>query len=141
MKLLMIISLVVISFASISANAGFISATSSATPDNNNVKPDFPNPQNKPKGPPIMHLPSIIDCSSPQNILSLVEGQFKEIPFINGGTVVKRPDGVIMPALMTLYVNLEAGTYSLVAKFPEVSLWCIINSGGNFKPAIPEKQT
>jgi len=122
------------------ANAGFISATSSATPDNN-VKPNFPTPQDKPKGPPIMHLPSIIDCSSPQNILSLVEGQFKEIPFINGGTVVKRPDGVIMPALMTLYVNIEAGTYSLVAKFPEVSLWCIINSGGNFKPAIPEKQT
>jgi hypothetical protein len=88
-----------------------------------------------------MHLPSIIDCSSPQNILSLVQGKFKEIPFVNGGTVVKRPDGVIMPALMTLYVNMETGTYSLVAKFPEVSLWCIINSGGNFKPAIPEKQT
>jgi len=136
MKLLMILSLVVISFASISANAGFISAT----PNNNEVKPETPTPQTR-QGPPIMHLPSIIDCSAPQNIQEIVQGQFGEIPFVNGGTVVKRPDGVIMPALMTLYVNMETGTYSLIAKFPEVSLWCIINSGGNFKPARSEKQT
>lgn len=136
MKLLMILSLVVVSFASISANAGFISAT----PNNNEVKPETPNPQTR-QGPPIMHLPSIIDCSAPQNIQEIVQGQFGEIPFVNGGTVVKRPDGVIMPALMTLYVNMETGTYSLIAKFPEVSLWCIINSGGNFKPAVKEKST
>jgi hypothetical protein len=136
MKLLMILSLVVVSFASISANAGFISATT----NNNEVKPETPTPQTR-QGPPIMHLPSIIDCSAPQNIQEIVQGQFGEIPFVNGGTVIKRPDGVIMPALMTLYVNMETGTYSLIAKFPEVSLWCIINSGGNFKPAVREKAT
>ena len=136
MKLLMILSLVVVSFASISANAGFISATT----NNNEVKPETPTPQTR-QGPPIMHLPSIIDCSAPQNIQEIVQGQFGEIPFVNGCTVVKRPDGVIMPALMTLYVNMETGTYSLIAKFPEVSLWCIINSGGNFKPAVREKTT
>ena len=136
MKLLMILSLVVVSFASISANAGFISAT----PTNNEAKPGTPTPETR-QGPPIMHLPSIIDCSAPQNIQEIVQGQFGEIPFVNGGTVVKRPDGVIMPALMTLYVNMETGTYSLIAKFPEVSLWCIINSGGNFTPAVREKAT
>jgi len=141
MKLLMILSLVAVSFASINnyANAGFISATNNTT--ENNVKPETPNPQERPEGPSIMHLPAIIDCSAPQNILEIVQGQFGEIPFVNGGTVVKRPDGVIMPALMTLYVNMQTGTYSLIAKFPEVSLWCIINSGGNFKPAVKEKST
>tara|TARA_B100000900_G_scaffold225408_1_gene191324 strand:+ start:1989 stop:2414 length:426 start_codon:yes stop_codon:yes gene_type:complete len=141
MKLLMILSLVVVSFASISnyAGAGIISATNSTTEDN--IKPEMPSPQQRPKGPSVMHLPSIIDCSAPQNILEIVVGQFNEQPFVNGGTVVKRPDGVIMPALMTLYVNMQTGTYSLVAKFPEVSLWCIINSGGDFKPAVEQKAT
>jgi hypothetical protein len=46
-----------------------------------------------------------------------------------------------MPTLMTLYVNIDTGTYSLVAKFPDVGFWCIVNSGGNFKPARSEKQT
>ena len=142
MKLLMILSLVVVSFASINAsNAGIISATSNLHTTEDNVKPETPTPQPQPGKPTIMHLPSMIDCSSPQAITQIVQGQFGEVPFVNGGTVIKRPDGVIMPTLMTLYVNIDTGTYSLVAKFLDVGFWCIVNSGGNFKPARSEKQT
>ena len=142
MKLLMILSLVVVSFASINAsNAGIISATSNLHTTEDNVKPETPTPQTQPNKPTIMHLPSMIDCSSPQSITQIVQGQFGEVPFVNGGTVIKRPDGVIMPTLMTLYVNIDTGTYSLVAKFPDAGFWCIVNSGGNFKPARSEKQT
>jgi hypothetical protein len=136
MKLFMILSLFVVTFATISStDAGVISVLNTQTEP---PEQGIPAPQTKPS---VMHLPSIIDCGRPESIQELVVGQFQELPFVNGGTVVKRPDGVIMPALMTIYVNLETGTYSLVAKFPEVGLWCIINSGGNFKPATPSKST
>ena len=128
-KLLIVLSLVVISFVTVSSNAGLLSALA----QENNPNPETP--QATPEGPPIMQLPSIIDCSHPRAIESIVVGQFKERPLVNANTVIKRPDGVIMPAGMTLYVNIETGTYSLVAKFKDIGFWCIINSGGNFQPA------
>jgi hypothetical protein len=128
-KLLIVLSLVVISFVTVSSNAGLLSALA----QENNPNPETP--QATPEGPPIMQLPSMIDCSHPRTIESIVVGQFKERPLVNANTVIKRPDGVIMPAGMTLYVNIETGTYSLVAKFKDIGFWCIINSGGNFQPA------
>lgn len=121
-KLLIVLSLVVISFVTVSSNAGLLSALAQEN------KPNPETPQATPEGPPIMQLPSIIDCSHPRAIESIVVGQFKERPLVNANTVIKRPDGVIMPAGMTLYVNIETGTYSLVAKFKDIGFWCIINS-------------
>jgi hypothetical protein len=88
--------------------------------------------------PQVYYLPSIVDCGSPEVIYEIIQ-KFGEIPFIEGDTMVKRPDGVVMPAKMTMFYNNTSGTYSLVARFP--AFWCILNSGGKVKPVIPKEST
>ena len=78
--------------------------------------------------PQVYYLPSIVDCGTPEVIYEIIQ-KFGEIPFIEGDTMVKRPDGVVMPAKMTMFYNATSGTYSLVARFP-AQFWCILNSGG-----------
>lgn len=66
--------------------------------------------------------------------------RYEEVPFLQGETVIKRPDGVLMQAGMTMYFNATSGTYSMVAKFPGNIFWCIINSGGQVAPAVTNKK-
>ena len=95
-------------------------------------------PPSEQQVPQVYYLPSIIDCGAPEDIYNIIQ-RFGEIPFIEGDTMVKRPDGVVMPAKMTMFYNNTSGTYSLVARFP--AFWCILNSGGKVKPVIPKEST
>ena len=66
--------------------------------------------------------------------------RYQEVPFLQGETVIKRPDGVLMSAGMTMFLNASTGTYSMVAMFPGNVFWCIINSGGKVVPSINDKK-
>jgi hypothetical protein len=96
-------------------------------------------PPSEQQVPQVYYLPSIIDCGAPEDIYNIIQ-RFGEIPFIEGDTMVKRPDGVVMPAKMTMYFNASTGTYSLVAKFP-AQFWCILSSGGKIQAVIPKEST
>ena len=133
-----IIALVIVLYAT-SVNAGAL-ATLTNNPQADDGRAEI-NPQEPtPEIPQVYYLPSIIDCGSPEAIWSIIS-RFGEVPFVEGETVLKRPDGVIMLAKMTMYFNQETGTYSTVAKFPGDSFWCIINSGAKLRPAIHKEST
>ena len=131
------ISLIIVLLASV-ANAGALATLTSNIPQDENGRTEE-NPGMQPYVPELQYLPAIVDCGPPTTIAEIL-ARFEELPFLEGETVVKRPDGVIMRAKMTMYLNAETGSYSLVAKFP-VNIWCVINSGGNVKPSILKKQT
>ena len=120
------------------ANAGAL-ATLTNNPQDRETAPDIES-QQEPVLPEILYLPSIVDCGAPHVILDIIE-RFEEIPFLEGETVIKRPDGVVMSALMTMFLNNKTGSYSLVARFPGNRMWCIINSGGKVKPSVSKKST
>jgi len=106
------ISLFIVLFAT-AVQAGAL-ATLVNTPQDNNTEETAPqtNPE-QPSVPPIMILPAMIECSPPEVIISVLK-KYGEIPFVKGQTMVKRPDGVQMPARMTMYVNMDKRTYTLV---------------------------
>jgi len=131
------IGLIIVLFASV-ANAGAL-ATLTNTPQENENGRTAEEPGMQPYVPELQYLPAIVDCGLPLAITTIIES-FNEKAFIEGETVIKRPDGVLMQAKMTMYLNADTGTYSLVAKFP-VNIWCIINSGGKVKPSIIKKHT
>ncbi len=138
-----IIALVIVLYAT-GVNAGAL-ATLTNTPQDDNGRaethPQFPKVEEPaPVVPQVYYLPSIIDCGSPDAIGAIID-RFGEVPFVQGETVLKRPDGVIMTAQMTMYFNQETGTYSTVAKFPGDAFWCIINSGAKLRPAIHKEST
>ncbi len=96
-------------------------------------------PPSEQQVPQVYYLPAIVDCGRTEDIYSIIQ-RFGEIPFIEGDTMVKRPDGVVMPAKMAMYLNSSTGTYSLVAKFPD-EFWCILNSGGKVTATISKEST
>jgi len=133
------ISLFIVLFAT-AVQAGAL-ATLVNTPQDNNTEETAPqtNPE-QPSVPPIMILPAMIECSPPEVIISVLK-KYGEIPFVKGQTMVKRPDGVQMPARMTMYVNMDKRTYTLVAEMPGNVFWCVIQAGGKFGPAVAPNGT
>ena len=83
-------------------------------------------------------LPNMIECGHPALMASIVKN-YKEIPFALGATIIKRPDGTIMPAQLYMYVNPSVGSYSIIAQLTEIPVWCLVNSGREFRPAPFEK--
>ena len=64
---------------------------------------------------------------------------FEEVAVGEGQTFVIRPDGLMQPAPYTFYANPETKTTSLVVKFDPPfgpGIWCIINAGAEFQPAL-----
>jgi|TARA_B110000444_G_C18414403_1_gene399509 hypothetical protein len=127
------LSLFIVLFVT-SVHAGAL-ATLTSTPQDNNTEETTPQTTpEQPSVPPVMVLPAMIECSPPMVIMSMIN-KYNEIPFIVGTTMVKRPDGVQMPAKMVMYVNMQNRTYTLVAQMPGDVFWCVIQAGGNFAPA------
>ena len=132
--------LIFVMFSTVS-NAGAL-ATLTNTPQDDNNKTEEPGlevPKPQPQLPQVYILPSLIDCGPPPVVMDLIN-RYQEVPFLQGETVIKRPDGVLMAAFMTMYLNASTGTYSIVAKFPGNVMWCIINSGGKVVPSINDKE-
>ena len=128
----LLISLFIVLYATV-VNAGAL-ATLTNTPQDNTEETAPKTSPEQPSAPPIMILPAMIECSPPQVITNILI-KYQEIPFVTATTMVKRPDGVAMPAKMVMYVNMDKRTYTLVAQMPGDVFWCVIQAGGNFGPA------
>ena len=86
----------------------------------------------------MFRLPSFVDCGPPEKVLEMV-GQYKEQELVEGQSFLIRPDGMLQPGPMSLYVNPETGTWTMVIKytpqgFPKI--WCIIGAGTGFGPKV-----
>tara|TARA_B100001057_G_scaffold5611_1_gene5128 strand:+ start:2122 stop:2553 length:432 start_codon:yes stop_codon:yes gene_type:complete len=138
------IGLIFVLFAT-AVNAGAL-ATLTSTPQDDKGRTETPELEVpkvdplEPQVPQVYILPSLIDCGPPVVVSSIIN-RYQELPFLRGETVIKRPDGVLMQAGMTMYLNATTGTYSVVAEFPGNVFWCIINSGGKVVPSVPGKKT
>ena len=86
----------------------------------------------------MFRLPSMVDCGPPQKILEMVT-QYKELEIAQGLGFLIRPDQMLQPGPVSLYVNPTTGTWSLVIKYkPEgfPATWCIVGAGSGFGPAM-----
>ena len=131
--------LIFVMFATVSNAGDLATLTNTPQDDNNKTDPGLEAPNTEPQTPQVYILPSLIDCGPPAVVMDIIN-RYEEVPFLQGETVIKRPDGVLMQAGMTMYFNATSGTYSMVAKFPGNIFWCIINSGGQVAPAVTNKK-
>ena len=102
-------------------------------PPKNFTDPNFPFPTDG-----MFRMPALIDCGAPKFVKKILEN-FEEIAVGEGQTFVIRPDGLMQPAPYTFYANPETKTTSLVVKFDPPfgpGIWCIINAGAEFQPAL-----
>ena len=58
---------------------------------------------------------------------------------MEGNTFIIRPDLILQPGPLTLFVNPSTKTWTMVVKFkpsgyPE--MWCVVGAGTEFGPAI-----
>ena len=88
----------------------------------------------------MFRLPALVDCGPPEKILEMI-GQYKELEIANGMGFLIRPDAMLQPGPMSLFVNPDTGTWTMVIKyappgFPKI--WCTIGAGTAFGPAIKE---
>ena len=86
----------------------------------------------------MFRLPALVDCGPPEKILEMI-GQYKELEIANGMGFLIRPDAMLQPGPMSLFVNPDTGTWTMVIKyappgFPKI--WCTIGAGTAFGPAI-----
>lgn len=91
----------------------------------------------------MFRLPSLIDCGPPDKITKMVQ-EYGEVPIAEGNTFIIRPDLMLQPGPLTLFVNPNTKTWTMVVKFkpsgyPE--MWCVVGAGTEFGPAIQKTST
>jgi hypothetical protein len=86
----------------------------------------------------MFRLPSLIDCGPPDKIQKMVD-DYGEVPIAEGNTFIIRPDLILQPGPLTLFVNPSTKTWTMVVKFKPAGypeMWCVVGAGTEFGPAI-----
>ena len=88
----------------------------------------------------MFRLPAMVDCGPPQKILAMMK-QYGEKEIVQGKSFIIRPDMMLQPGPMSLFVNPDTGTWTMVIKYKPQGLtdvWCIMGAGTAFGPAGPK---
>lgn len=80
-------------------------------------------------------LPAMVDCGSAENVSTFLE-QYGEQEMAIGKSIIRTPQGTVLPGDMSFYFNPETTSYSIVVKLIETNMWCIMNLGSEFAPYV-----
>lgn len=80
-----------------------------------------------------MKLPGMVDCSEPAMVDAFLS-RYGEIQVAQAKSFIQTPDGTLLEGDLAFYANPETYSYSVVVQFDEIGLWCIVNTGTEFKP-------
>ena len=83
-----------------------------------------------------------VTCMSPQQMLAIVDKQFKEVPYIQGDGLAAATDGVqFIKTQVIVSINPETRTFSVV-ELNNPTLACVIAGGENVRIVIkPTEKT
>tara|TARA_Y100001978_G_scaffold202283_1_gene222906 strand:- start:3790 stop:4191 length:402 start_codon:yes stop_codon:yes gene_type:complete len=86
----------------------------------------------------MFRLPSFVDCGTPEKVLEMIS-QYGEKEMAQGLSFLIRPDQMLQPGPMSIYVNPQTGTWTMVIKYAPQGFpvtWCIMGAGSAFGPVI-----